>query len=166
MHSNSIGCPKMCSLSAPVLYWLSHRTCISSLKAKNERKTLIFTQLEISRYKQHFFSLFLDEFLETDLRPIYCSPTTVASYAFYTGWHAMDNTLYVIIFWHAAHYGKISCCLYEVVPKGLLSFLGFFVQCGVRSLLSTSGIYPGTYSLGLFAGLFSDAMGYCLPIVS
>ena len=23
-----------------------------------------------------------------------------------------------------------------------------------------------TYSLGFFAGLFSDAMGYCLPIVS
>ena len=28
------------------------------------------------------------------------------------------------------------------------------------------GIYPGTYSLGLFADLFSEAMGYCLPIVS
>ena len=25
---------------------------------------------------------------------------------------------------------------------------------------------PATYSLGLFVGLFSDAMGYCLPIVS
>ena len=25
--------------SAPVLYWLPHLTCISSLKAKNERKT-------------------------------------------------------------------------------------------------------------------------------
>ena len=33
-------------------------------------------------------------------------------------------------------------------------------------MLGTSGIYPGTYSLGLFAGLFSDAMGYCLPSVS
>ena len=75
MYSNSIGCPKIFPPSAPVLYWLSHLTCISSLKAKNERKTLIFTQLEISRYKQHFFSLFLDEFLETDLRPIYCSLT-------------------------------------------------------------------------------------------
>ena len=56
--------------------------------------------------------------------------------------------------------------LYGVVPKGLFSFLGFFRQCGVLSLLGTSGIYLGTYSLGLFAGLFSDVMGYCLPIVS
>ena len=65
------------SLSAPVLYWLSHLACISSLKAKNERKTLIFTQLKISSYK-HTFSLFLDKSLETDLRPIYCSLTAVA----------------------------------------------------------------------------------------
>ena len=36
--------------SAPVLNWLPHLTCISSLKAKNERKTLIYTQLKISRY--------------------------------------------------------------------------------------------------------------------
>ena len=55
---------------------------------------------------------------------------------------------------------------YGVVPKGLLTFRGFFMHCGVKSLLDTSGIYPGTYSLGLFAGLFSDAMGYNLPIVS
>ena len=41
-----------------VLYWLSHLTCISSLKAKNERKTLIFTQLKISRHKQLFFAIF------------------------------------------------------------------------------------------------------------
>ena len=45
-------------LPAPVLYWLSHLTCISILKAKNERKTLIFTQLKISRYNQHFFAIF------------------------------------------------------------------------------------------------------------
>ena len=57
-------------------------------------------------------------------------------------------------------------CSYGLIPKGLLTFLGFFMQYGVKSLLGTSGIYPGTYSLGLFAGLFSDAMGYCLPIVS
>ena len=31
--------------------------------------------------------------------------------------------------------------------------------------MGTSGVYPGTYSLGLFAGLFNDAMAYCLPIV-
>ena len=54
-----------------------------------------------------------------------------------------------------------------MAPKGLLTFPGFFfMQCGVKSLLGTSRIYPGTYSLGLFAGLFSDATGYCLPIVS
>ena len=40
------------------------------------------------------------------------------------------------------------------------------MQHGVKSLSGASGIYPGTYSLGLFAGLFSDATGYCLPIVS
>ena len=74
MHSNSLGCPKILPLSASVLYWLSHLTCISSLKAKNERKTFIFTQLKISRYSQPF-SLFLDEFLETDLRPVYFSLT-------------------------------------------------------------------------------------------
>ena len=49
---------KIFSLWAPVLYWLSHLTCISSLKAKNERKTFIFTQLKISRYTPHFFDIF------------------------------------------------------------------------------------------------------------
>ena len=58
MHTNSFGCPKIFSLSAPVLYWLSHLTCISSLRAKNERKTFIFTQLKISRYNPHFFAIF------------------------------------------------------------------------------------------------------------
>ena len=46
MHTNSTGCPKIFSLPAPVLYWLSHLTRISSLKAKNERKMFIFTQLK------------------------------------------------------------------------------------------------------------------------
>ena len=50
--------PNMFPLSAPVLYWLSHLTCISSLKAKNERKMLIYIQLNISRYNQHFFAIF------------------------------------------------------------------------------------------------------------
>ena len=70
--------PRLSQNISPVwssLYWLSRLTCISSLKARNERKTLIYTQLKISRYNQHF-SLFLDEFLETDLRPVYCSLTT------------------------------------------------------------------------------------------
>ena len=40
------------------------------------------------------------------------------------------------------------------------------MQCGVKSLLGTFQIYPGTYLLALFAGLFNDAMGDCLPIVS
>ena len=53
-----------------------------------------------------------------------------------------------------------------MVPEELLTFLGFVMKCGVQSLLGTSGIYAGTYLLGLFGGLFSDAMGYCLPIVS
>ena len=39
-----------------------------------KRKTLISTQLKISTYNRHF-PLFLDEFLEADLRPIYCSRT-------------------------------------------------------------------------------------------
>ena len=46
---------------------------------------------------------------------------------------------------------------FGVVPKGLLTVLGLSMQCGVKSLLGTSGIHPGTYSFGLFAGLFSDA---------
>ena len=50
---------------------------------------------------------------------------------------------------------------YGVVPKRLLTFLGLFVQCGVQSLLGTSGIYPGTYSFGSFAGLFRDAIVSC-----
>ena len=58
MHSNSISCPKIFSLTAPVLYWLSNLTCISSLKAKNERKTFIFTQLKISIYNPQFFAIF------------------------------------------------------------------------------------------------------------
>ena len=40
------------------------------------------------------------------------------------------------------------------------------MQCGVKSLLGTSRIYPGTYSLGLFVVLLGDAVGYCLLIVS
>ena len=44
-----------------------------------------------------------------------------------------------------------------MVPEGLLTFLGFFYA--MQSLVAVN-------SLGLFAGLFSDTMGYCLPIVS
>ena len=45
-----------------------------------------------------------------------------------------------------------------MVPEGLLTFLGFFFNA-MQSLVAVN-------SLGLFAGLFSDTMGYCLPIVS
>ena len=58
MHSNSLGCPKIVPLSAPVLYWQSHLTCIPSLKAKNERKTLVFTQLKNTQIQQTFFRYF------------------------------------------------------------------------------------------------------------
>ena len=61
----------MFPLCAPVLCWLSQ--CIWSLKAKNERKTLIFTQLKKYPNTTNTFSLFLDKFLQTNLRPIYCS---------------------------------------------------------------------------------------------
>ena len=50
--------------------------------------------------------------------------------------------------------------------KGVINFPWIFLCSAVKSLLGTSGIYPGTQLLGLFAGLFSDAMDYCLPIVS
>ena len=41
-----------------------------------KRNTLLFTQLKIFRYEQHFFSLFLDKLLWIDIRPIYCGITT------------------------------------------------------------------------------------------
>ena len=67
------------------------------------------------------------------------------------------------------HIVKGTLCIfthYKVVPKGLLTFLGFFIQCEVQSLLGTSGIYLGTCSFGLFVGLFSDVMSYCVLIAS
>ena len=69
--------PKYFPLSAPVLYWLSHLTCISSLKAKNEQKKLIFTQLKISRHNEHFFTIFKRIHIQSPptLRPIHCSLT-------------------------------------------------------------------------------------------
>ena len=44
--------------------------------------------------------------------------------------------------------------------------MDFLCNAEFKSLLGTFGIYPDTYSLGLFAGLFKDAMVYCLPVVS
>ena len=57
MHSNSIGCPKILPPSAPVLYWLSHLTCILSPKAQVDFHTTKNVQIQVTP-----FSLFLDEF--------------------------------------------------------------------------------------------------------
>ena len=46
--------------------------------------------------------------------------------------------------------------------KDVMNFPWIFL-CDVEfSLCWALPIYPGTYSLGLFAGLFGDAMGYCI----
>ena len=87
MHSNSIGCPKILPLSAPVLYWLSHLTCISSLKVKNGRKTLVFTQLKMSD-TSNIFSLFLE-----DLWPIDCSLTCLSRRYLLNCWTFCHQTL-------------------------------------------------------------------------
>ena len=63
MHSNSIGCPKIVSPSAPVFYWLSHLTCRLSMKVKNRWKTLIFHTAKKKKKSpdtSNTFSLFLD----------------------------------------------------------------------------------------------------------
>ena len=86
MHSNIIGCSKIYPLSVPVLYWLSHLTCISSLRAKTERKTLIFTRLKISRYNQHFFAIF---------RPILINwPPTYGLYVVWPHWLFCPRSVY------------------------------------------------------------------------
>ena len=76
LHSKSIGCPKIFPLSAPVLCTGYEFNMHLESESENERKTLIYTQLKISRYNQHFFAI-LDEFLETELRAIYCRLITV-----------------------------------------------------------------------------------------
>ena len=51
--------------------------------------------------------------------------------------------------------------------KGVINFSWiFYAMWSLVPVGHFGNIYPGTYSLGLFAGLFTDAMGYCLPIVS
>ena len=89
------------SLSAPVLCWLSHRTCISSLKAKNERKTLIHTQLIISRYNQYFFAIFrpilinwpLTYLLQSDLCwDLFLSQLNVSGVSGTTGRSSVSNS--------------------------------------------------------------------------
>ena len=74
MHSNSIGCPNIFPPFAPVLYWLSHLTCIWVWKLKTSEKCW-FSQSWKYPDTSNTFSLFLDEFLEIGLRPIYCSLT-------------------------------------------------------------------------------------------
>ena len=56
------------SLRAPVLCWLSHLTCISSLKVKN----VDFHTAKNIQIQRTLFSLFFGEFLQSRLRPIYC----------------------------------------------------------------------------------------------
>ena len=58
LKPNSIGCPKIFPLSTPVLYWLSHLTCISSLKAKNDE----FHTAKNIQIQPTPFSLFLYQF--------------------------------------------------------------------------------------------------------
>ena len=43
------------------------------LEPESEKRA---TNIDLHTAKNNTFSLFLDEFLETDLRPIYCSLTT------------------------------------------------------------------------------------------
>ena len=58
---------------------------------------------------------------------------------------------------------KILHNCYGVVPKGLLTFLGFF--CGMQWLVPVGHFQNISRHLGLFAGLISNTMGYCIPIV-
>ena len=73
--------------SAPVLYWLSHPTCILRLKAKNidfhtgksvQNPATLFRhfQLQMSRNEQHFFATFRRTLIIRNLTYIYCNLTT------------------------------------------------------------------------------------------
>ena len=64
-HQLSQNIPSVCSSFVLVIASDMHL----ETEAKNEQKTLIFTQLKYPD-TSNTFSLFLDEFLETDLRPI------------------------------------------------------------------------------------------------
>ena len=66
-----IGCPKILPPSAPVLYWLSHVTCISSLEAKN----VAFHTAKNVQIQYKLFSLFLNESFEHDLWHVHWSLT-------------------------------------------------------------------------------------------
>ena len=75
MHSNSLGCPEIFPLSAPVLYRLSHLTCISILKLEKRAENVDLHTAKKYLDRTNIFSRFLDELLSIDLRPIYCSLT-------------------------------------------------------------------------------------------
>ena len=128
MHINSLGCPKILPLSAPGLYWFSHLTCNSSLKAKNERKTLIYTQPNKSRCNQQFFAIFR-RILRTYLRPIYCS-LTCSSVA-----RASDR--------HAAEAGSIPRCgegFYFFSPESTFSADSLTVSVQTPCAIACSNI--------------------------
>ena len=136
MHSNSLGCPKIFSPSAPVLYWLSHLSCISSLKAKNDRKTLIYTQQKISRYNQHF-SLFLDQFLSNDLRPI--NFTVIWAQMYTLHWQKTSGLTH-------------TRWVFEVLPRGSLCK---YSVCQISRCSGKKGLLLNSkYSLSL-----SDSIG-------
>ena len=138
MHSSSLGCPKIFPLSAPVLYWLSHLTCISSLKAKNERKTFIFTQLKISRYNQHFFAIF-----RTILRnwpPTYTSdlfttvwPVTTGSGSEFQGWQLSPQSFFFFFFSLQQVICAVSFFTFQLRPLGL-KFLVLVYQTSNHSV--------------------------------
>ena len=114
MYSNSKGCPKMFPLSAPVLYWFSHLTCISSLKAK--KGDFFFTQLKISRYNQHFFAVFRRIFI--NLPPTYLLQSDLFTHFYIFSWQ------HYAVFWHLSNfqlqigqfYGCVSHISKDMVP--------------------------------------------------
>ena len=75
MHSSSIGCPIYfpCLLQFCIGYCIWHTARVWKRKTSEKRW---FSHSKKYPDTTNTFSLFLDEFLETDLRPIYCSLTT------------------------------------------------------------------------------------------
>ena len=87
-----------CLLQFCTVYRIWHASRVWKRKKKSF-PSLISTQLKISRYNQRFLCvLFLDEFLETDLRPIYRSLTgtvqTMATRFAIPSHHQMIISLY------------------------------------------------------------------------
>ena len=103
------NCPEIFPLSAQVLYWLSHLTCISSLKAKNERKTLIYTRPKISRYNPHFFAIFRRIAIQWP-------PTYLLQSDLFTHFNIFSWQQYVV-FWHLSNFqlqnGQFYGCVFH-----------------------------------------------------